>query len=138
MRVVLDTNVLISGLLSPHGPPGRILDSLLAGAITILFDDRILDEYREVLARPVFDFEPANREALIAYLESSGLPVAAPPLPVVLPDPDDLPFLEVAVAERADALVTGNVKHFKPVRGKHTVAVNTPAEFLARVRKRLT
>jgi len=56
--------------------------------------------------------------------------VAARPLDVALPDPDDLPFLEVAAAGHADALVMGNARHFAPARGGHAVAVRTPRELL--------
>lgn len=112
MKIVLDTNVLVSGLLSPHGHPGRVLDLLLSGKVTLLHDDRILSEYREVLLRPRFGFDPNDVEILVAYLRAEGLAVASPPLPLSLPDPDDLPFLEVAVTGRADALVTGNLAHF--------------------------
>jgi len=52
MRVVLDTNVFVSGLLRPDGVPGQIVDYLLSGAFVVLYDDRTLGEYREVLARP--------------------------------------------------------------------------------------
>ena len=48
------------GLLNPHGPPGRILDLVLAGKLRLLLDDRVVDEYREVLLRPRFDFDPAD------------------------------------------------------------------------------
>ena len=129
-RVVVDTNVLVSGVLNPHGPPGRIVDAILAGALTVLHDDRILHEYRAVLSRPVFGFRPPDVEVLLAWIELAGESVAAPSLTVVLPDPTDLPFLEVAVAGRADALVTGNLKHFKPTRGRHDVAVTTPSDYL--------
>lgn len=112
MRIVVDTNVLVSGLLSPHGPPGRIADGLVAEELRALFDDRILDEYRDVLRRPRFGFESRDVDDLLHQLLSSGEHVSAPPVSVVLPDLDDLPFLEVAVAGGADALVTGNLKHF--------------------------
>ena len=56
MRIVLDTNVLVSGFLSPYGPPGAILRSILAGSITLCFDERILTEYRDVLTRGRFAF----------------------------------------------------------------------------------
>ena len=72
-------------------------------------------------------------DKVLDYIESTGHPASASPLSVVLPDSDDLPFLEVAASEGTDALVTGNVKHFKPRRGKHDVRINTPAEFLARL-----
>lgn len=132
MRIVLDTNVLVSGLLNPHGPPGRVLDLVLSGTLTLLFDDRILSEYREVLARPRFGFNPVDVETVLAHLVSEGEAVLAAPIPFTLPDPDDLPFLEVALAGSADALVTGNASHFKPTRGRHQAAVIGPAKFLAR------
>ena len=52
MFIMLDTNVLISGLLNPNGAPGRIIDLILGARLTLLFDDRILGEYEDVLARP--------------------------------------------------------------------------------------
>jgi predicted nucleic acid-binding protein len=49
---------------------------------------------------------------------------------LALPDPDDLPFLETAVAARAEALVTGNPRHFRPKRGRHNIAVLPPSDYL--------
>jgi predicted nucleic acid-binding protein len=54
MRVVVDTNVLVSGVINPHGTPGRVVDSIVSQAFAVLFDDRILSEYRDVLLRPMF------------------------------------------------------------------------------------
>lgn len=112
MRIVLDTNVLVSGLLNPHGAPGRLVDLLLAGEVTLIYDDRILAEYREVLARPRFDFDPGDVEDVLELFATEGEAVTAPPLALELPDPDDLPFVEAAAVGRADALVTGNVRHY--------------------------
>ena len=131
MRVVIDTNVMVSGVLNPHGPPGRIVNALLSEIITVLHDDRILSEYREVLLRPAFGFARSDVEVLLDFVESAGEHVSAEPLSLVLPDPNDLPFLEVA-SGGADALITGNIKHFKPRRGQHSVLVTTPADFLRR------
>lgn len=133
MRVVLDTNVLVSGVINPHGTPGRVVDALLAGTLMVLYDDRIFSEYWEVLSRPAFGFDRGDIETLLDFIEQSGEPTVAQPLDVVLPDPTDLPFLEVAVYGRADALITGNVKHFKPRRGQHSVDICTPAEWLTRL-----
>jgi putative PIN family toxin of toxin-antitoxin system len=130
MRVVIDTNVMVSGILNPHGPPGRIVNALLSESITVLHDDRILSEYREVLLRPTFGFSRSDVEVLLDFVESAGEHVSAEPLSLVLPDPNDLPFLEVATSGAADALITGNIKHFKPRRGQHSVLVTTPADFL--------
>jgi hypothetical protein len=55
-------------------------------------------------------------------------------LTLVLPDPNGLPFLEVANSDGADALITGNVEHFKLRRGQHSVLTTTPADFLRRHR----
>lgn len=132
MRVVIDTNVMVSGVLNPYGPPGRIVNALLSETITVLHDDRILSEYREVLLRPTFGFSRSDVEILLDFVELTGEHVSAEPLSLVLPDPNDLPFLEVATSGGADALITGNIKHFKPRRGQHSVPVTTPADFLRR------
>jgi putative PIN family toxin of toxin-antitoxin system len=130
MRAVIDTNVLVSGIINPHGSPGRVIDSILSQAITVLYDDRILLEYRDVLLRPLFGFQASDVNVLVDFIEFSGDQTTAGTVDIVLPDPTDLPFLEVAIAGSADALVTGNLKHFKPTRGCHTVSVLSPVEFL--------
>jgi predicted nucleic acid-binding protein len=59
-RAVFDTNVIVSGLLSPDGPPGRIVEWLRAGTIQAVLDDRVAAEYAEVLTRPRFGLPPAE------------------------------------------------------------------------------
>ena len=132
MRVVIDTNVVVSGVLNPYGPPGRIINAVLSETTTLLHDDRILFEYREALLRPAFGLSRSDVEGLLDFVESAGEHVSPEPLKVVLPDPNDLPFLEVATSGGADALITGNIKHFKPRRGQHDVQVTTPADFVRR------
>lgn len=134
MRVVLDTNVLVSGLLNPHGAPGRVVDVTLVGGLRPLYDDRVLAEYREVLSRSRFGFEAADVGALLEHLEAVGHHVTAPVLPVVLPDPDDLAFLEVAVTGGARALVTGNSAEYEPRRGSYPVTVVSPDTFMETLR----
>ena len=129
MRVVLDTNVLVAGLLNPYGPPGRIVQMLAAGKLALLFDARILNEYRQVLARPKFPFRPDEIEALLQQAYTTGEPVAPGLLAVPLPDAGDEPFLEVAITAGAEYLVTGNARHF-PVRHRHRVRVVSPAKFI--------
>ena len=130
MRIVFDTNVLISAMLNPRGTPGAILALILAGEVVVLYDDRILAEYRDVLARPKLRIPPAEAELVLGFFEAEGVLTSAPPLPIDLPDPDDLPFLEVAVASRADALVTGNKRHFSTGEGTSPALILSPAEFL--------
>lgn len=133
MRVVLDTNVLVAGLLSPYGPPGEIVRLVSSGEVTLCFDARILAEYSEVLARPRFEFDPDDVAALLDYVEFSGEIVAPRPIATLLPDPDDGPFLEVASACGADCLVTGNLAHFPPEL-RAGVRVVSPAAFVALMR----
>jgi len=131
LRVVLDTNVLVSGLLNPVGAPGRIVDLLLAGEISLLADDRILREYRLVLPRPKFALPRADVLAVLEFLETESEIIPAAPSALRLPDPDDLPFLEVAISGSADSLVTGNLRHF-PGTSRRGLGfpVQAPAEFL--------
>jgi putative PIN family toxin of toxin-antitoxin system len=127
-RVVLDTNVVVSALLNSFGPPARVLDLALAGELIVAYDDRVFAEWREVLGREIFGFSPADVGSLLALVEGERLGISPPPLGVELPDPDDLPFLEVA-REAGATLVTGNTKHYPPDL-RRGVEVIGPAEFL--------
>lgn len=125
----MDTNVLVSGLLSPHGRPGTVVDLVSSGAHRICFDGRILAEYRDVLSRPRLALPQQSVETVLARLVRNGFRLVASPLRNQLPDPDDQPFLEVGVAASADYLVTGNQKHF-PRELCRGIAVVSPREFL--------
>jgi putative PIN family toxin of toxin-antitoxin system len=135
LRIVLDTNVLVSGLLSPFGPPGEIVRLVSSGAVTLCLDARILSEYDEVLARPRFGFTHDAVCALLDYIDQASAMVASEPLTDRLPDEDDEPFLEVALACGADHLVTGNAAHF-PEEACAGVSVVSPAQFMERYRSR--
>jgi putative PIN family toxin of toxin-antitoxin system len=119
---VLDTNVLVSGLLSPFGPPGRLVDVLLGRRLRLALDDRIEIEYREVLARPRLGLEPIRRDAFLAILQFQEHVIGLPWPHPVPPDEDDVVFLEVAAQTPARRVVTGNLRHFPPgCRGPVTV-----------------
>lgn len=134
MKVVLDTNVLVAGLLSPFGPCAQIVRMVSSGELTLCLDARILSEYDEVLHRPQFGFRIDKIAALLDYIEHSGIIAASAPLPKALPDLDDQPFLEVALAGQAACLITGNHAHF-PVKQCQGVPVLSPSDFLAFYRK---
>ena len=129
MRVVVDTNVLVSGLISPFGPPGVIVGLVARGALQLCYDARIIAEYRSVLERPAFAFRLGDIETLLSRIGAGGVSVAPVPLPGRLPDAGDEPFLEVAVAAHAAFLVTGNLKHF-PTDHRCGIRVVSPREFL--------
>lgn len=135
MRVVLDTNVLVSGLISPNGPPGEILRLLETGLIVPCLSEDILGEYREVLARPAFQFPGYRIVVLLQRLEAVAELFIAEPVPGGFPDPRDAPILEAALEAHADFLVTGNLRHF-PVRLRQGVAVLSPREFIEALRRR--
>jgi putative PIN family toxin of toxin-antitoxin system len=129
MDIVIDTNVLVAGLLSPFGACGKIVRMISAGELTLSFDARILSEYNEVLRRPRFGFEEDKIAAFLSYIAYRGRTVAPTPLTHSLPDPDDEPFLEVTLASQAVCLVTGNQKHFPAERCKGAKIIS-PNDFL--------
>jgi putative PIN family toxin of toxin-antitoxin system len=130
--IVLDTNVLVSGIISPHGPPGRIVDLLRAGEIRLVMDDRIRDEYADVLRRPQLApyFGGADVEHILEYVNGNSERVTPTTVIADLPDADDAPLLETALTAGA-ILVTGNRTHYL-FRKRHGVTVETPAEFIQR------
>jgi putative PIN family toxin of toxin-antitoxin system len=135
-RAVFDTNVVVSGFLSPAGPLGRIVEWLRHGSVEAVVDDRIMAEYAGVLSRPVFRLPAAEVELVLAAIRTRAFWVEAAAAPTVksLPDPDDAPFLECARAANLP-LVTGNVRHFpKAIAGE--VKVLTPAQFVAILTRR--
>jgi putative PIN family toxin of toxin-antitoxin system len=130
MRAVVDATFLVSAMLSPHGPPAQVVRLALQGDVVPLHDDRILAEYHDVLGRPRFAFHPEDVRAVLDGIARTGETVVAKPLALTLPDPDNLPYLEVAVAARADALVTGNARHYHATSGTHRMRILSPREFL--------
>lgn len=130
MIVVLDTNVLVSALLSPFQAPARVLDMVLSGEIDAVVDDRILAEYREVLTRPKFGFDERAVHELLDYFEHAAVAVQATPLAIDLPDPDDCMFVEAA-ASTAAMLVSGNLRHY-PSEMCSGIIVVSPSAFLER------
>jgi putative PIN family toxin of toxin-antitoxin system len=136
MNVVLDTNVLVSGLLSPFAPPGEVVRLVVAGRLTPCLDARLMAEYAAVLHRPKFGFAPDSVAALLNYLLRTGLFMAAETLARPLPDPDDQPFLEVALAGRAECLITGNRRHY-PAASCEGQRVLAPAEFIRHYQQQL-
>lgn len=130
MTIVLDTNVVVSGFLTPFGSAAQILDLLFLGDIDAALDERIFAEYEEVLRRARFHFDPAEVQHLLSYLKTFGQWVTASPRRIPLPDEEDLPFVEVAWASSADALVTGNLRHFPARSLPKGLRVLTPSGFL--------
>lgn len=122
--------MIVSALLSPGRTPDLALTAVRQRAI-VLVDDRIEAEYRSVLARPKLRLDVARRTALLTALLASAErvdPVQRYAGPMI--DGDDRMFVEVALSGRADAIITGNAKHFPSELG---VEVIGPTTLLARL-----
>ena len=128
LRVVLDTNVLLSGLAYPSSIPGQIVAAWKTGAITVILSRYILDEVHRVLPRmPRVHLSPDEIGNLVNSL--FFLADVVEPIPVVedaLRDKADLPVLETLLAAHADYLITGD-KDLLALAGRYPIL--TPAEF---------
>ncbi len=131
MKIVLDTNVLVSALIRPDSIPSRVLDLILTRQVTLVLDHRIFNEYQDVLHRPEFNLLHDDIDELLEFLWSYSEHVLAAALGVGLPDPDDVMFMfiEVAVSAKADAFVTGNLKYF-PASERHGIRLLSPQQWL--------
>ncbi len=112
MKIVLDTNILISSLLNPNGIPAKILNLILSQKIILLFDNRILNEYYNVLRRDKFQFSDELILPLMDFIKHEGIYINTEPLQQKFTDEDDKMFYEVFISGSADYLVTGNINHF--------------------------
>jgi len=112
MKIVLDTNVLISSLLNPNGNPAKILNLILSLKIILLFDNRIINEYYNVLKREKFQFSDDLILPLMDFIKHEGIYINAEPIKKKFTDEDDKKFYEVFISSSADYLVTGNINHF--------------------------
>jgi putative PIN family toxin of toxin-antitoxin system len=126
---VIDTNVVVSGLLNPNGPPARILDAILDGRVKLVYDARILAEYRDVLRRPRLKLKP---EAVATFLDALRGQILVNPSAIVTggPDIDDLIFIECAIAAPDKTIVTGNLADY-PDEILHGARVLTPSQAAA-------
>ena len=123
-RAVLDTNVIISALLSRNGNPAKIIKLFLDGSLVLAYSDAILDEYEDVLYRPRLKIPKADADIVVDAVSQHGERIFAVPSVISMPDEDDRVFFDTA--KTADAfLITGNTKHYPS-----EAFVMTPAAFL--------
>ncbi len=122
---VIDTNVLVSALLKGGSVPYSIMELVFNGTIIPVLNNRILNEYREVLSRDKFQFDSEIIDGILDNIKTKGFFTDAEPVQIDLPDPKDRVFYEVVIDKRKtdDAyLVTGNIKHFPEKQNKHIVS----------------
>ena len=113
---VIDTNVLVSALLSSHNDAAtiQVVDKIFSEEIVPLYSTEIIAEYNAVLHRKKFKFSDDSINILLSVIEQNGIFVFPNASGEILPDMKDLPFYEVVLEKQnKDAyLVTGNIKHF--------------------------
>jgi len=132
IRAVIDTNVLVSGMLSPAGNEATVLLAVRQKFVCPCFSQAIVTEYAEVIARPKFPFSADAIAATLAMFRDHGELIVPVGLPPVLPDPDDAKFLHCAQAAKAEFIVTGNKRHF-PQDVCHPIHVVNAGELLDRI-----
>jgi uncharacterized protein len=131
LRLVIDTNVLVSAALKPEGLQRTTFLLAITKPARLYVSQPIIDEYEDVLARPELKIRKGLRLQLLQFVHNrSRLVVPSRPIEAA-GDPDDNRFLECADAARADYLVTGNQRHF-PRFWKKTKII-TPREFIGLV-----
>ena len=112
LRLVLDTNVVVSAALKPEGLQRTVLLLAISKPARWYVSDAILGEYAAVLARPELKIRRGLRQQLLQLIKDHSRVVVPSPLPQITTDPADNIFIECADAARADYLVTGNERHF--------------------------
>jgi len=128
IRVVIDTNILVSALLTSGGLPEAVITLATSGEVQWFASESVLAEYEDVLKRPRLAIDSDKAADAIARIRAI-VSIVSPTVRVAAArDPDDNHFLECAEAAQADYLVTGNIRHFPEV-WKETRTV-TPREFL--------
>ena len=130
MRAIIDTNVLVSAMLTPAGNSAQLVEAVRAGRLLPVLSHEIFMEYVQVLNRPRFGFDKKQVASLLEDMTALALFVSPPLMDTTnLPDPDDAPFIAAAL-HAVCHIVTGNARDFPPETG---VIILSPAEALARL-----
>jgi uncharacterized protein len=136
IRAVIDTNVLVSGLLAPRGNEALILLAVHRGLVHPCFSEEILEEYAAVLARPKFAFPPDEMAAVLAMLRQQGELFHSTASLAASVDPGDTKFLQCPEAAQADYIVTGNKRHF-PESAHGVTSIVSAGELLDRITREI-
>ena len=135
MRLILDTNILLSALLSPLGAPAKLIDAWERKKFTLVACDALILELRDVAARPFFRtrLRAGTAELLAAGLRDFSLFCRDLPSGPIAPDPKDAYLLALAEAGQADFLVTGD-KELLSLQHHKSTRIITPAAMIEALR----
>ena len=126
VTIVLDTNVIVSALLIPTSLPAKVLEAVLKRRAVIVYDNRILVEYIDVLFREKFKIDKEQISLVLDFIKKEGEFILADTINLLFTDEADKKFYEVYKSAGAKYLITGNIKHFPKEAG-----IITPRKFLA-------
>jgi uncharacterized protein len=129
LRLVIDTNVVVSAALKPEGLQRTVLLLAMTKSVRWYVSEAIVAEYALVLARPELKIRRSSRQQLLQLIENHARVVVPSRMAQITSDPDDNIFVECADAAHADYLVTGNQRHF-PKFWKNTKIISS-TEFLS-------
>ncbi len=134
LKVVLDTNVLVSGLIVAKGPSGRILDAVQRGELLLVTSPSLLEEFSEVVLRPRITRKypkiTEQAEAVLDFLRTNSTLVAGIPTgPIVASDPDDDLVVACAIEGHADYIVSGD-EHLLALVQHGAIRIINPAQFV--------
>ena len=127
MKVILDTNVIVSALLTPAGLPAVILNLVLRGTVTVVYDNAIMAEYIDVLGREKLKINRELADLVIDFISKEGEYTIANSHKIHFHfiDEDDRKFYELFKTGGINYLITGNTRHFPNERG-----IVTPRKFM--------
>jgi uncharacterized protein len=108
VRVVVDSNVWVSGLIDPHSPPGRVLAAVLERRLEVVSSWELVDEVSAVLERPKLQHYEFDASDTLDLLRTVAITLPTVDVDVEIRDPADAPVVAAAVAGRAEAIVTGD------------------------------
>jgi putative PIN family toxin of toxin-antitoxin system len=126
LKIVIDTNVVVSSMISKAGNPAKIMKLFFERQVELYYSEDIMLEYEDVLFRAHFRFNAGDIELLFGTIKEIGVLVKPDMSSAEMPDEDDRVFYDAAKAGEA-FLVTGNKKHYPD-----EPFILTPAEFLER------
>ncbi len=133
LRLVIDTNILVSAALKPDGLQRTMLVLAITKPARLFISKPVLGEYREVLARAEFKIRKGLQQQLLQLIKSRAQLVTCSRSVSAATDPNDNKFLECAEATRADYLITGNLRHFskfwkqtKIISSREFIGIVTP------------
>ena len=127
MKIILDTNVIVSALMTPSGIPAKVLNLVLKRTVKLLYNNSILTEYIDVLNRKELRINKISSHLVIDFIRTEGMFLITSPLSIKFNHEDDKKFYELFKSGEADYLLTGNIKHFPRERG-----IVTPNSFIER------